>query len=145
MIFWRNGIKAFSDTKHQVGDSSKWWFDNTPEDSIKMSIKLYSFIEQKTDNWQDEYRFKCADNSINTYLIEVSSKDENGKAIRMIRAIQDITKQKKKSCDLNYETVIVQTKDSIIITEANLNERQLPKIVYVNPFSLMTGYSLMKL
>jgi DNA-directed RNA polymerase subunit H (RpoH/RPB5) len=38
------------------------------------------------------------------------------------------------------ETVIVQTKDSIIITEANLNERQLPKIVYVNPvFSLMTG------
>jgi hypothetical protein len=30
------------------------------------------------------------------------------------------------------ETVIVQTKDSII-TEANLNERQLPKIVYVNP------------
>jgi hypothetical protein len=39
---------------------------------------------------------------INTYLIEVSSKDENGKAIRMIRAIQDITKQKKKSCDLNY-------------------------------------------
>jgi hypothetical protein len=25
------------------------------------------------------------------------------------------------------ETVIVQTKDSIIITEANLNERQLPK------------------
>jgi PAS domain-containing protein len=40
------------------------------------------------------------------------------------------------------ETVIVKTKDSIIITEANLNERQLPKIVYVNPaFSLMTGYS----
>jgi hypothetical protein len=33
------------------------------EDSIKMSIKLYSFIEQKNRNWQDEYRFKCADNS----------------------------------------------------------------------------------
>jgi hypothetical protein len=41
--------KAFSDTKkHQVGDSSKWWFDNIHPDSIKMSIKLYSFIEQKT-------------------------------------------------------------------------------------------------
>jgi hypothetical protein len=69
--------------------------DNTPEDSIKMSIKLYSFIEQKTDNWQDEYRFKCADNSINTYLIEVSSKDENGKAIRMIRAIK-ISQSKRR-------------------------------------------------
>jgi PAS domain S-box-containing protein len=145
-LFWSNGIKSiFGYEKHQVGDSSKWWFDNIhPEDSIKMSIKLYSFIEQKTDNWQDEYRFKCADNSYK-YVLDRGFllKDENGKAIRMIGAIQDITKQKEEELRLKLlETVIVQTKDSIIITEANLNERQLPKIVYVNPaFSLMTGYS----
>jgi hypothetical protein len=43
-------------------------------------------------------------------------------------------KAKEKKLRLKLlETVIVQTKDSIIITEANLNERQLPKIVYVNP------------
>jgi hypothetical protein len=41
-----------------------WWFENIhPEDSIKMSIKLYSFLEQKTEKWQDEYRFKCADHT----------------------------------------------------------------------------------
>jgi hypothetical protein len=46
---------------------------------------------------------KCADNSYK-YVLDRGFllKDENGKAIRMIRAIQDITKQKKKSCDLNY-------------------------------------------
>ncbi len=144
-LFWNKGIKAiFGYNEDEVGDSSKWWFDNIhPEDSIKMSIKLYSFIEQKTNNWQDEYRFKCADNSYK-YVLDKGFllKDENGKAIRMIGAIQDITKQKEEELRLKLlETVIVQTKDSIIITEADFNKRQLPKTVYVNPaFSVMTGY-----
>ena len=146
-LFWNKGIKSiFGYDQDQVGESSKWWFDNIhPEDSIKMSIKLYSFIEQKTENWQDEYRFKCADNSYK-YVLDKGFllKDENGKAIRMIGAIQDITKQKKEELRLKLlETVIVQTKDSIIITEANFNKTKLPKIVYVNPaFSVMTGYSV---
>ncbi|CAM2961887.1 PAS domain-containing protein [Flavobacterium frigoris] len=146
-LFWNKGIKSiFGYDQDQVGESSKWWFDNIhPEDSIKMSIKLYSFIEQKTENWQDEYRFKCADNSYK-YVLDKGFllKDENGKVIRMIGAIQDITKQKKEELRLKLlETVIVQTKDSIIITEANFNKTKLPKIVYVNPaFSVMTGYSV---
>jgi PAS domain S-box-containing protein len=145
-FYWNKGIKAiFGYNENQVGDSSKWWFDNIhPEDSIKMSIKLYSFIEQKTENWQDEYRFKCADNSYK-YVLDRGFllKDKDGKAIRMIGAIQDITKQKEEELRLKLlETVIVQTKDSIIITEADFNERKLPKIVYVNPaFSVMTGYT----
>jgi PAS domain S-box-containing protein len=145
-LFWNKGIKSiFGYNQDQVGESSKWWFDNIhPEDSIKMSIKLYSFIEQKTENWQDEYRFKCADNSYK-YVLDKGFllKDEKGKAIRMIGAIQDITKQKKEELRLKLlETVIIQTKDSIIITEANFNKTRLPKIVYVNPaFSVMTGYS----
>jgi PAS domain S-box-containing protein len=144
-LLWNKGIKAiFGYDEGQVGEGSKWWFDNIhPEDSIKMSIKLYSFIEQKIDNWQDEYRFKCADNTYK-YVLDRGYilKDENGKAIRMIGAIQDITKQKKEELRLKLlETVILQTKDSIVITEANFNERKLPKIIYVNPaFSHMTGY-----
>jgi hypothetical protein len=42
----------------------------------------------------------------------------------MIGAIQDITKQKEE-LRLKLETVIVQTKDSIIITETNWNENCL--------------------
>ncbi|WP_413997694.1 PAS domain-containing protein [Flavobacterium sp. W1B] len=145
-FFWNKGIKSiFGYDENQVGDSSKWWFENIhPEDSIRMSIKLYSFIEQKTDNWQDEYRFKCSDNSYK-YVLDRGFllKDENGKAIRMIGAIQDVTKQKEEELRLKLlETVIIETKDAIIITEANFNNRSLPKIVYVNPaFSVMTGYT----
>lgn len=108
-----------------------------------MSIKLYSFIEQKTQNWQDEYRFRCADGTYK-YVLDRGFllKDESGKAIRMIGAIQDITKRKEEELRLRLlETVILQTKDSIIITEAHFNKLKLPKIVYVNPaFTTMTGY-----
>ncbi|MBP6180629.1 PAS domain S-box protein [Flavobacterium sp.] len=144
-LSWNKGIESvFGYTEDQVGDSSTWWFDKIhPEDSIKMSIKLYSFIEQKTEKWQDQYRFRCADNSYK-YVLDRGFllKDEDGKAIRMIGAIQDITKQKEEEQRLKLlETVITQSKDSIIITEANSNNNAIPKIIYVNPaFSIMSGY-----
>ncbi|MFM2369964.1 MAG: Cell-division control histidine kinase PdhS [Bacteroidota bacterium] len=144
-LSWNKGIESvFGYTEDQVGDNSTWWFNKIhPEDSIKMSIKLYSFIEQKTEKWQDQYRFRCADNSYK-YVLDRGFllKDEDGKAIRMIGAIQDITKQKEEEQRLKLlETVIIQSKDSIIITEANSNDNAIPKIIYVNPaFSIMSGY-----
>lgn len=143
---WNRGIEnVFGYTLDQVGTSSKWWFDKIhPEDTIKMSIKLYSFIEQKTEKWQDQYRFRCADGTYK-YVLDRGFilKDENGKSLRMIGAIQDITKQKEEEQRLKLlETVITQTKDSIIIIEPDLEDGNIPRIVYVNPaFSVMSGYS----
>ncbi len=142
---WNKGIEnVFGYKQDQVGKSSKWWFDNIhPEDTIKMSIKLYSFIEQKTEKWQDQYRFKCADGSYK-YVLDRGFilKDETGKSLRMIGAIQDITKQKEEEQRLKLlETVITHTKDSIIITESDLSEGKIPNIVYVNPaFTKISGY-----
>lgn len=142
---WNRGIEnVFGYSPEQVGTSSKWWFDKIhPEDTIKMSIKLYSFIEQKTEKWQDQYRFRCADGTYK-YVLDRGFilKDENGKSVRMIGAIQDITKQKEEEQRLKLlETVITQAKDSIIITEPDLYDNNLPRIVYVNPaFSVMSGY-----
>ncbi|MDR6846130.1 PAS domain-containing protein [Flavobacterium granuli] len=144
-ITWNKGIKGiFGYRQDQVGNNSKWWFDNIhPEDSVKMSIKLYSFLEQKTEKWQDQYRFKCGDGTYK-YVLDRGFilKDENGKAIRMIGAIQDITKQKEEENRLKLlETVFTETKDSIIITQAASEDNQIPKIVFANPaFSKMSGY-----
>ena len=144
-MIWSKGIQAvYGYDENEVGNDSNWWFENIhPEDSIKMSIKLYSFLEQKTEKWQDEYRFKCADNTYK-YVLDRGFllQDENGKAVRMIGAIQDITKQKEEELRLKLlETVIVQTKESIIITEGDFGNHKLPKIVYVNPaYTSMTGF-----
>ncbi len=144
-FIWNKGIQGvFGYKKEDVGKTSKWWFDRIhPEDSIKMSIKLYSFIEQKTEKWQDEYRFKCADGTYK-YVFDRGFlvKDDEGNAIRMIGAIQDVTKQKEEEQRLKLlETVITQTKDAVIITESEKSSNTIPKIVFVNPaFTEMTGY-----
>ena len=142
---WNKGINTiFGYKDNEIGHNSNWWFDKIhPEDSIKMSVKLYSFLEQKTVKWQDEYRFKCADNTYK-YVLDKGFllKDENGKGTRMIGAIQDITKQKEEEQRLKLlETVITQSKDSIIIIEGESYEGTIPKIIYSNPaFSIMSGY-----
>jgi PAS domain S-box-containing protein len=143
---WNKGIDSvFGYSQEEIDNDANWWFDKIhPEDSIKMSIKLYSFIEQKIENWQDQYRFKCADNSYK-YVLDRGFLllDEDGKVVRMIGAIQDITKQKEEELRLKLlETVITQSKDAIIIIEPNPQNSLTPKIIYTNPaFSIMSGYS----
>jgi PAS domain S-box-containing protein len=143
---WNKGIESvFGYSQDNITVDSNWWFDKIhPEDSVKMSVRLYSFIEQKTEKWQDQYRFKCADNTYK-YVLDRAFllKDKNGKAIRMIGAIQDITKQKEEENRLKLlETVIIQSKDSIIITEPKSEQSKIPNIIYTNPaFSVMSGYT----
>ncbi len=143
---WNKGIEnVFGYSQEDINVNSNWWFDKIhPEDSIKMSVRLYSFIEQKTEKWQDQYRFKCADNTYK-YVLDRAFllKDKNGKAIRMIGAIQDITKQKEEENRLKLlETVIIQSKDAIIITEPKSIVSKIPNIIYVNPaFTIMSGFT----
>ncbi len=144
-FIWNKGIETiFGYKKEDVGENLQWWFDKIhPEDSLKMSVKLYSFIAEKSEKWQDEYRFCCADGSYK-YIFDRGFlvKDESDNIVRMIGAMQDVTKQKEEEQRLKLlETVIIQTKDSVIITEGTGINSELPNIVYVNPaFSKMTGY-----
>ncbi len=130
-ITWNKGIETiFGYTQEEVGNNSAWWFDKIhPEDSIKMSVKLYSFIEQKSEKWQDQYRFRCADNTYK-YVLDRGFllKDKKGRALRMIGAIQDITKQKKEEENLKLlETVVTQTKDASCNYQIRFKQRNIPK------------------
>lgn len=143
---WNKGIRGvFGYKQHEVGHSSSWWFDRIhPKDSIRMSVKLYSFLEQKTEKWQDEYRFACADGTYKyVYDRAFLVKDAQGKAIRMIGSMQDVTKQKQEEQRLKLlETVIAQMKDAVVITESGVSDKLIPKIVFVNPaFTAMTGFA----
>lgn len=142
---WNKGIYGvFGYKKNEVGDNFQWWFDKIhPEDSLKMSVKVYTNVEQKTEKWQDYYRFQCADGSYKyVYDRGFLVMDENNKPVRIIGAMQDITKLKEEEQRLKLlETVITQSKDSVIITEVNGSSKGIPKIIYVNPaFTSITGY-----
>lgn len=144
-FIWNKGIQSvFGYKKEDVGKGSNWWFERIhPEDSLKMSVRLYSFLDYKTDKWQDEYRFQCADGSYK-YVIDKGFlvKNKDGKIVRMIGSIQDVSKQKEEEQRLRLlETVITQTNDSVMICSTQLNENSMPNILFVNAaFENMTGY-----
>jgi PAS domain S-box-containing protein len=142
---FNKGIQGiFGYDKEEVGNTPKWWFDRIhPQDIIRISISIYGFLEKKSQKWQDEYRFKCKDGSYK-YILERGFLvfDDNLQAIRMISAMQDITQQKIEEQRLKLlETVIVNTKDAVIIADADNSDLKIPKIVFVNEsFSIMSGY-----
>ena len=142
---FNKGIQGiFGYNKEEVGNTPKWWFDCIhPEDIIRISVSIYSFLENKSQKWQDEYRFKCKDGSYK-YILDRGFLvfDESGLAVRMIGAMQDISQLKIEEQRLRLlETVITNTKDAVIITDADNSELNIPKIVFVNEsFSVMSGY-----
>ncbi len=143
---WSKGIEEiFGYDRATISPDSKWWFDRIhPQDSIKMSVKLYSFLEQKTEKWQDEYRFRCADGTYK-YVLDRGFlvMDDKGNPLRMIGAMQDISKRKEEERRLKLlETVITNSKDAVVITDADNSEFRIPKILFSNEaFTVMTGYS----
>ncbi|RXR23344.1 PAS domain-containing sensor histidine kinase [Flavobacterium stagni] len=145
-FIWNKGIQGvFGYKKEEVGDNLQWWFDKIhPEDSLKMSVKLYSYIAQKSEKWQDEYRFMAADGSYR-YVFDRGFlvKDENDQVIRMIGAMQDITKSKEEEQRLQLlGTVITQNRETVIIAELANADHPEDRIVYVNPaFESMTGFT----
>jgi PAS domain S-box-containing protein len=94
--------------------------------------------------WEDEHRFLRSDGSYafvsNNALI---IRDKQGEAVRVIGAMQDITKQKEEEQHLRLlESVITNTQDAVLITEAEPLDAPGPRIVYVNEaFTKMSGYS----
>jgi len=86
-FIWNKGIYGvFGYKKDQVGDNFQWWFDKIhPEDSLKMSVKVYNNVEQKTEKWQDYYRFQCA-NGTYKYVYDRGFlvMDESNNPVRII-------------------------------------------------------------
>ncbi|NBL64148.1 PAS domain S-box protein [Flavobacterium sp. NST-5] len=144
-FIWNKGIYGvFGYKKNQVGENSKWWFDRIhPEDSLRMSVKLYNFLEKKVEKWQDEYRFQCADGSYK-YVFDRGFliKDDEGKPFRMIGSMQDVTRQKEEEQRLRLmETAITQSKDAVVITNTDISQNPIPNILFVNEaFEKMSGY-----
>ncbi|MFT7351299.1 MAG: PAS domain S-box-containing protein [Flavobacterium sp.] len=142
---WNKGLQGvFGHQKHDIIEDLDWWFDKIhPQDSLKISVKIYAAIaEPNLDKWYDEYRFRCGDGSFK-YVINRGFfiRDKEKKAIRMIGAIQDVTKQKTEEQRLRlFETVITKTNEAVILCELT-EENENNSILFVNPvFHKITGY-----
>ena len=101
--------------------------------------------DSSVHDWTLEYRFKKA----NGIYIDIKEKaillrDEQGKLLKMIGSMHDITRRKHEERHLKLlESVITHTRDAVLVTLATPLDEPGPTIIYANEsFTKMTGYSV---
>lgn len=91
---YNEGIQnMFGYAPSQVARDGSWWDDKIhPEDKERVQQRTEEVYKKKQNQLQLEYRFRCADGTYK-YVLDRSYllKDKEGKPLRMIGSMQDIT------------------------------------------------------
>ncbi|MBC7382091.1 MAG: PAS domain S-box protein [Bacteroidia bacterium] len=142
---YNNGIhEMFGYSSREIAEIGVWWKEKLhPEDIQRVTEALAEMYEKGEVHLQIEYRFRCADGSYK-YIFDRGflMTGENAEPLRMIGAMQDITRQKEEENRLRLlESVITNATDAVMITAFEPLGEPGPAIVYVNnAFTKMTGY-----
>ncbi|WP_264522179.1 PAS domain S-box protein [Flavobacterium sp. N1994] len=115
-----------------------------PEEVEQVIQSAKEAIKSNDANWSYEHRYLKADG---TYAYVTNKaliiRDKKGNAVRVIGAMQDITQRKQEELQLKLmSSVVTNTDDAVLITEAEPFNEPGPRIIYVNDaFTKMTGYT----
>ena len=101
--------------------SAHWWVERIhPDDQERVHESFFKAVNSpELDVWHDEYRFRKADGSFAAVLDRgYVLRDEHGKAIRMIGAMQDVTARKTNEAQLRLQALVLdQIQDHVTITD----------------------------
>ena len=115
------------------------------DDFEKVTASFNEILHSDQTNWIEEYRFLKA-NGEYTYVRDkaIIVRNDDGQALRVVGAMQDIDSQIKKEALLKiFESAITNTSDAVVITDVTSGESTDIKIIYVNDaFTGMTGYKV---
>lgn len=118
-------------------------FDFVPETKEKsLRNNLAAVLTGKKNNYESDYLQK--DGTTLTYYVRLNPiGGEDGRIKGICVTMENITERKKEEQRLKLlETVIINTTDAVIITEAFPYDPPGPKVLYVNDsYYKMTGYS----
>ncbi|RYY87116.1 MAG: PAS domain S-box protein [Chitinophagaceae bacterium] len=115
------------------------WADNIhPEDRERVLDSVFrARFDANVSKWEMQYRFRRLDGRTafildRAYIV----RDERGSAIRMVGAMQDITRMKETELELQHLSLIAkETVNGVVMTDAQ------ERITWVNrAFSHITGY-----
>ncbi|HMP98553.1 MAG TPA: PAS domain S-box protein [Cyclobacteriaceae bacterium] len=96
-VYWGEGFKTIFgyEIESSVTDISMWTKGIHPEDKDSVNLSIENALAGTYSNWADEYRFKKANGE---YVFAKDKaliiRNEQGKAIRMVGALQDVTYEK---------------------------------------------------
>jgi two-component system, NarL family, sensor histidine kinase UhpB len=96
-VFYNDRLSSiFGYSADELKNNTEWWENNIhPEDKERVVRKMNNLLELNKITWEDEYRFKCKDDTYKivfdrSYIV----RDINGKALRLIGAMKDVTKMR---------------------------------------------------
>ncbi len=145
-LYWGDGFESLFGykTENNKGDIVGWYEHIHEEDRKRVLQSINTLIKSKNSIWVEEYQFKKADGSMAFVRNKgIIVRDNRGKALRMIGAMQDISEQKREEQQLKlFKSVITNSNDSVLISAASSIYESGPEIIYVNDaFLKLTGYS----
>lgn len=133
---YNEGItKMFGYDLSEIPDISGWWDKNIHPDDIERVLKIVEeFFNSSNSNLQLEYRFRCVDGTYKFILDRgFVIRDESGKALRMIGAMQDITERIKQIREIEEQNVKLK---EIAWTQSHIVRAPLARIMgIVNLFN----------
>lgn len=129
-IIWNEGIEHIFGYADAIRESSyDWWLSNVHEnDKNRVNKSLGQHIIDKKTHWEEEYLFRCADNTYRfVYDRGFTIYDENNNAIRMIGAMQDISIIKQTERKLNELNTELENRAQELAT----SNEELERFAYV--------------
>ena len=130
-LLWNDGVeKVFGYSLAEVPPTLEWWSEHlAPEDHDRVVTGIREAIESGAEMWADEYRFVRKDGSYSTVLDRgLLARDANGKPLRMIGAMVDITDRKAAEERLKlHSRVLDSMSEGVVVSDRK------GKILYTNP------------
>lgn len=123
--FGKSYEKVFGYKLPKTKISYEEWMDFfQPDERGIMEKKIGKIFESEKKNWEDAFQFICPDGSLSHVIIRSNIvRDNDGKAIRMIGVIHDISKLQKLGEILEREIRIKKNQITEAIVEAKETER----------------------
>ena len=97
-VIWNEAVlTVFGYHAEDVALTASWWYEHIhPDDRDAVVHGIHDVIDAGGSSWSDEYRFKCRNGEYKVvydrgFLIH----DSQGKSIRMLGSMQDITERKR--------------------------------------------------
>jgi PAS domain S-box-containing protein len=105
-VAWNDGVHMlFGYTEDDVGPDANWWHEHIhPEERERVFTSIHAVIESGASHWTEEYRYCCKDGSYAFVIDRGYVLHEEGRPVRMIGCMTDITHRMKA------ETALQQAK-----------------------------------
>jgi PAS domain S-box-containing protein len=110
-IWWNETYNmCFGRRPKETESSWDWWIEHIhPEDRQRVSSSLRALIEGSDVRWSAEYRYARTDGAYAHVLDRaLVTRDADGRALRVLGAMQDITARKQAEADLRTQAETIR-------------------------------------